>query len=780
MNKIINKSSAKNPIIRLYFYIIIIVAQLIVFFSYVFFNSATFISSLKQRWTTCVYLDPSFPVEDRVADLLSRMTTEEKIGQIAITPGNGNITREILQKNVGSFLFLMGEDAKNAIELNKKTRLKIPLLIGIDAIHGHSFLKEATIFPSQFGWSSSWDVDLTQRIANITAFEMRYSGPTWTFSPVACMVRDLRWGRVDESFGEDPYLIGLMSVAMVKGLQGDNLTNNPDKVMACVKHYVGYGETIGGLDATPSELSKKKLLSFFMKPFELCAKAGAGTFMSAYQSIDGIPAVANKWLLTDVLRDEWNFNGFVVSDWDNVGHLYKDQNMVPTLQDAIVKSIDAGNDIAMCTSKFVEEGTKAAKSGYLNKKDLDRAVSRVLTAKFKLGLFEDERVPDEEKIKARAGLPEHREVALEAALKSLILLKNDGILPLKKNYSKKILLLGQNADSVERQLGDWTLGERYNAFDYRYPRSNTITVRDALYKRLGKNLTYNQGCIIEEEDTGDVDEAMNLVEDAELVIIVVGDSFKYLGEFHSTGTLELMGTQQELINRVAKSGKPFIIDIVSSKPLILPKSSEKASAIIAQFNPGMLGGEAFAKIIFGESNPRGRLTVSIPHHVGQMPSYYQRPRAEHGKGYTDLPRSIAKYPFGYGLLYTDIVYEEAQIDKSGYFKDEVINVRVRLRNEGLRHGTEVVQCYIHDDYTSTVWPTHELKGFKIVELDPEETKIVNIKIPVSELAIINENNERVVETGTFKLWIGKSATDIKIKIPFTVFSRSQIPHKYYS
>ena len=723
-----------------------------------------------------LYKDPTLSAHVRAQDLLNIMTIEEKIGQLAQYAGNRNIEENILKKHVGSFLHLVEDGVKHAIEINNRTRLRIPILFGIDAIHGNGFVSSSTIFPTQLGYSTSWDPDIAFQIGNITAFEMRYSGPSWTFAPVACIARDLRWGRVDETFGEDPFLISKLIIPLMKGLQGNELNSNPDKVLATAKHYVGYGETIGALDAVQSDLSKRKLLAFFMKPFELLAKEGVGSFMTAYQAVDGIPATTNKWLLQTMLREKWGYKGFVVTDWDNIGRLYHRQHVVKSLADGIKQALKAGTDMAMSTTNFTETTLQLIKDKVIHENTINKACLRILETKFKLGLFEDQRIPDPEKLKERTGTKEHKQVALDAALESLVLLQNDGTLPLNKDDVKNVLLLGPNADNTYNQLGDWALNNRY-PFGKKYDRKTIVTIKDALETRLGSKMTYNVGCTINKDesfdreddgpDHGDVEEAIKLVDKSDLVIIVVGDSLDYSGERHSTAKLSLMGSQEELIDRVAQSGKKFIISIVSSKPLILPKSADKAAAILLQFNPGVLGGEAFARILFGESEPRGRLTLSIPYHAGQMPSYYQRPRGGHG-GYADLRVPIAKYPFGYGLLYTDIEYVSASKDKKHYSRDDKVNIAVTLRNNGKRRGTEVVQCYVHIDATSTTWPTQELKGYAIVTLDPNEEKTVNIEIPTADLTIVNENDEYVVETGKYSVWIGKSAKDIKHKIDFLI------------
>ena len=719
-----------------------------------------------------LYLDKDAPVNLRVNDLIKRMTVEEKVGQMMqVSGGVFTFNDAIMNQKIGSFLALSPSEAKKAIEINKKTRLKIPLLIGCDAIHGHSFFHTATIFPTQLGMACSFDYDLIKRIGAATASEMRYTGPSLTFAPLACIARDIRWGRVGETFGEDPYLIGYLCAAMIKGLQGDELSNNQEKVAATIKHFAGYSQTVGGLDASDQEYSQRTLESWFFPPFKKAVEAGVATVMCAYQSVLGVPAVANSWLLRTKLKEEWGFDGFVISDWNCVGSLISLQKVAKDINEAAEMQTKGGNDMVMSTPTFISGAMHGIKKKNIPLSLIDDAVQRILSVKFKLGLFEDPRIPDEEKAAKRNCSPEHVNLALEAALKSLVLLENNGILPLSKeeytfNGTKKIGLLGPNAKRLERQLGDWSLGFARTSYK-EYPKEIQVSVKQALEKRLGSSLVYETGCSIENGDYGSVEDAITAVKDTDLIIVTVGDSPQFVGEGRSTAKNELMGNQIELLENVAALGKPFIIDIISSKPLLLPKCAFRASAIIQQFSPGMQGGAAFDKIIFGEEEPRGKLPISIPRHSGQNPCYYQRGRGIHGYNYADL-KNTPRYPFGYGLTYTQFSLSDASLDKKRYRKDDTIVISVTVKNVGTRKGTQVVQCYISDDVTSVIWVDKELKGFAIVELEPNEEKIVKIKIDAKECSIVNGDAKRVVENGMFTAHVGTSSKDANIKLPFEI------------
>ena len=690
-----------------------------------------------------LYKDPSQPIEARVEDLLKRMTLEEKVGQMVQLDGRVELERFFKEQHPGSFLQILGNDCRPAIELARSSRLGIPVLLGVDAIHGHSFWPGSTIFPTQLGISSSWDVEVIREMGRITAAEMRYTGVAWTFAPVLCITRDLRWGRVGETFGEDPLLIGRFALAMIRGLQGTDMSD-PDHVLACAKHYTGYSETQGGRDASEADISMRKLRSYFLPPFEQAARNGVGSFMTGYQSMEGVPMTANRKLLREVLKDEWGFEGLLVTDWNTVGQLVRGQKICPDFKHAAKTAVEAGNDLIMSTPEFYQGCLDAVHEGMLDEKLIDDAVRRILRVKFKLGLFEDDRYPDPEKANRRAGTPEHRAWALRAAREGLVLLKNNGILPL--NGVRKIAVIGPNADNPVNQCGDWSLGTGQANQKAQHPRSCTVTPLDALRQKF---------------EVVDPSEA-------ELIVAVVGDRPDFWGEWKSTATLELQDGQNELLLKLAEGEKPFVTVMISSKPLLLPEMvREKSAAIIQQFSPGMLGGQALAEALTGELNPSGRLTVSIPYHVGQQPIHYLQVRGQHGDKYADMTQRPC-WEFGYGLSYTTIEYVDAKLADDTCGIRDTLKCRVTLRNTGDRDGIEIVQAYVSDLVTSATWVDQELKEYARVEIPAGESREIELEIPAAACSIVNAKGERVVEPGEFELRIGKSSLDIQARLKFSI------------
>ncbi|OHT00575.1 glycosyl hydrolase [Tritrichomonas foetus] len=727
---------------------------------------------------TEIYLDPSQPVEARIKDLMSKMTIEEKVGQLVQLPGyanpqegqlmfmHGPCEQAIKDQHVGSFLWVVGENAKIPINLQKETRLKIPLLFGVDAIHGLSFIDGSTLFPTQLGMAPSWDEDLLKEVASTTAKEMRYNGTHWTFSPVLCIARDLRWGRVGETFGEDPYLIGRFASAMIKGYQGDQISSDQDKILACAKHYAGYSETIGGRDASEADLTPRKLLSYFLPQFKKACEAGVGTYMTGYQSIDGTPSTANQWLLREILKEEWGFKGFLVTDWYNVGWLVHDQKICKDFEEAAAVAITCGNDMIMATPEFYEGCLKALKSGKLEEKYVDEACERILRIKFQLGLFEDPRMPDISKVQMRS--QEALDLCLRAAQEGAVLLKNDNILPLCASSLKKAAVVGPNADHPGAQNGDWAAGTSQTSDVPPPPRENCKTVLDGVKANFQGEVLYCRGASIDPEETSDFSKAIEYVNDADVTIVVVGDRERYWGESKSTCTLELQGDQIDFLNKIVETGKPFILDIISSKPLVIPANiRNNARAIIQQFSPGQMGGQALANIVFGKYNPSGRLTISIPYHVGQQPIYYNQVRGQHATRYADMTQDPC-WAFGYGLSYSKINYESATINQKEFKVGDNLEVTVTLKNESDRDGIEVVQVYIHDEVTSATWAVQELKGFERVTVKAGETKQVKVTVPISECSIVNTKCQRVVEPGTFQCRVGRSSNDFAFVLPFEV------------
>lgn len=767
------------------------------------------------------YRNPELPTEERIADLLGRMTLEEKVGQMMqLDARSGDLDDLIVNKHVGSILHTSPSDLPKAVEtVNAKTRLGIPLVIGDDCIHGYSFWPGATIFPEQLGMATTWDSEKVQAAGRATAEEVSATGVHWTFSPVLCIARDTRWGRVGETFGEDPYLIGEMASSIVKGYQGGAKAGEPlakDAILACAKHFAGYSETQGGRDASEADLSHRKLESWFLPPFERVAKEGCGTFMLGYESIEGVPVTFNKWLLSDKLRGAWNYRGTLITDWDNVGRSVWEQKVKPDYVQAAADAVKSGNDLVMTTPKFYEGAIEAVKTGLLDESLIDAAVARILALKFRLGLFEDPRLPDQERINAVIGSEEHQQLNLEVAREAVALLKNNGLLPFNAAGAKRIAVVGPLADDAQTQLGDWAGSSgQINWMPDGHPREMITTVLDG-FKQLspeGCEVVYSRGANIvdlvpdpEGEfypdgqprpkigvsaklDRALLDEAVENARQSDLIVAVVGDVIQAIGEGCSTATLELLGGQNALIDALSnvarETGKPFVVVLVSSKPQVLPASvigtngvivdetpAEGTSALLWAPSPGMKGGQAIAEIILGETEPSGRLPITFPRHAGQLPVYYNQIRGQHGNRYADLTQDPA-FAFGEGLSYTTFEYGEptvTNVPESGMFAEtDTVHAEITLTNTGDRKGTEVVQLYIGDIVTSYSWTDRELKAFQRVELEPGESKTVAFDIPVSDCTIVDSEANRIVEPGEFEVLIGHSSRreDLK-RTTFTV------------
>jgi beta-glucosidase len=722
-----------------------------------------------------VYKNPSCSPEERTKDLLGRMTVEEKIGQMCQIDGHDNPEVWIKERNIGSFLHVVGEESLRLQKMASETRLGIPLIFGIDAIHGHAFCSGATVFPLPLALACSWNSELVKEAGSITAKEVILNGLHWTFSPVICLARDVRWGRVDETFGEDPYLAGKMAAAMIKGYQGENLSDSYS-ILACAKHFAAYGETQGGRDSSESDVSERKLRTIFLPPFKAAVDAGCATFMTAYQSIDGVPCSANRHLLNDILKDEWGFKGFVVTDWDNVGHMHRLQKVAASMEESSYKAVTAGNDMMMSTPEFFELAVKLVKEGVIEEKYIDEACKRILLVKFKLGLFDEKRYPDIQNNKMYIGCAEHKEAAYRSALESLVLLKNNNnTLPLS-NEIKRIAVIGPSADDVQAQLGDWSFGPRYHpekpTIEYNeYDTGPIVTILDGIRKRAGSEIEiyYEKGCDLIDPENKNIPAAMEVARNSDVVIAVVGDTVILNGETRDRSEINLTGAQIELLEAVKAAGKPVIVVLVNGKPLSIEWIKENADAILEAWNPGMEGGNAVASVLFGDFNPCGKLTITFPYSVGQQPTFYNQYPGWHGAGrYIDVsPEPL--FPFGFGLSYTSFEYSDLQLSSKEYKTDDNIIVSVNVKNTGKYNGTEVVQVYLNDVYSSVTTPIKELKGFARVSLNPGEQKMVEIKIPVSSLALVNAECKYSVEPGEFEIMVGSSSRDCDlIKDKFTV------------
>ena len=730
---------------------------------------------------TPTYKDPSAPLERRVEDLLARMTLPEKVGQLLQLNGQIDPLATVREKQPGSLLHILNDELAKAMDAAAATRLGIPLLIGEDGIHGHSFHPGATIFPTQLAMACTWNESLLEAAARVTAREMATTGAHWTFSPVLCLSRDVRWGRTGETFGEDPFLIGEFGAAMIRGYQGQGLSD-ADGVLACAKHYAGYSETQGGRDASEADISRRKLRAFFLPPFERAARAGCMTFMTGYQSMDGLPSTANHWLLTQVLKEEWGFTGILVTDWDNVGRLHWEQRVVPSPKEAAVVAVRCGNDLIMATPSFFEAAQAAVREGLLAEAEIDAVVRRILTLKFRMGLFENPRRPDRERQARVIACAEHRALNLQVARESLVLLTNTGILPLSADRTRKVAVIGPNADDALAQLGDWSLGSsQHPPSAGKQPRECTVTLLDGIRARVPASVTvsYARGCTLESTNTEQLEAALDVCADADVIVLAVGDALPFIGETLSTATLELPGGQRALLDAIIALGKPVVIALVSSKPMVLPESSERAAAIVCCFNPGMQGGTAFAELLFGDFNPSGKLTISFPKHVGQQPSFYSQIRGQHGKAYADLDQS-PRFAFGFGLSYTRFEYSNLKLAKSRLANGEALELNFELRNIGPREGTEIAQVYAADLVTSVTWVNKALVGFARVTLAAGERRTVSLTIPQDRLSLVDAFERRVVEPGEFEVSVApcsleEGALRARFVVEGEAFSFSRIP-----
>jgi beta-glucosidase len=597
-------------------------------------------------------------------------------------------------------------------------------------------------------------------MGRVTAEEMAPTGIHETFSPVLGVARDLRWGRTGETFGEDPYLNGELGAALIRGYQGKGL-DDPTAVVATAKHYAGYSETQGGRDASEADISRRKLRSYFLPPFERAARAGAMMFMTGYQSMDGVPSTANTWLLREVLKDEWGFKGVLVTDWDNVGRLVHEQKVAATYADAAIMAIRAGNDLIMTTPQFYEGAIEAVKSGRLEESEIDEPVKRLLALKFRMGLFENPRRPDLAKAAVEVARPDHRAAVLDAARQSLVLLQNDGLLPLDPAKVGSIAVIGPNADDDLQQLGDWSLGSPQHPPEAgKHPREKTVTVLDGIkaVAPAGTTVRYEKGCAINSPDLSGLPAAVTAAQASDVIVAVVGDHLDFIGEGKSTATLEMQGGQVALLDALEKTGKPMVVVLVNSKPLVLPTSVKRAAAILEGFNPGMEGGRAIAEAVFGQLNPSGKLSISFPVHVGQQPVFYNQVRGQHGTRYADLTQEPL-FPFGHGLSYTQYRYTELRLAPTTLARGQAATVSVEVENAGSRAGDEVVQVYVSDVVTSVTWVTKALKGFARVHLEPGEKKTVRVTLPWEAFQLVGADGHSVVEPGDFDILVGPSSRE---------------------
>ena len=705
------------------------------------------------------YKDPKYTSTERANALLSLMTNEEKVGQMMQLAYKFMTREEALEwakKGLGSYLHVLGD---NADELQRtainETRLGIPIIFGIDCIHGHALNEYATVFPTQLTMAQSFDREAMRKCGRVSATEVRCDSLHWTVSPVFCIGRDTRWGRINETFGEDPYLIGELGAAIVDGYQNNFVDNTC--IMACAKHYIAYGESIGGRDAYDSMVSERMIRETFLPPFEKAAKAGCKTYMTGYQSVDGVPMNSNRRLLREVLKEEVGVDGFIITDWANVRSLIENQKVCDNFEDASRVSIDAGNDMIMQTEEFYDAALKLIENGQVDMKHIDDSVFRILKAKFDMGLFEH---PFEKPDRSKICCDEHVAVDLEVTRESMTLLKNDGVLPINTKKVRKIAVIGPNADDLEAQYGDWSCGA---ANGHRKPATSMLKGIKKRAKKDGIEVVYKKGCDIEKPGKRGFDAAIKAANESDLIIAVMGDYIELNGEYKSRATLDLPGEQTALLQELKKTKTPIVLVMVTGKPLCINWEAENTNAILETFNSGMVGGTVAAEILFGDVNPSGKLPISFPRTAGQVPVYYNYLPGWHGDNkYKDIAEGPL-YPFGFGLSYTTFEYSDLSVSKTEFTEAEgEIIVTAKIKNTGKVKGTEIAQMYIHDVVGTVMRPVLELKGFERVELDAGEEKVVSFTLPVEELKVVEQNLERVLEMGDFEIMVGGSSVDLPL------------------
>lgn len=728
-----------------------------------------------------------------IDDLMGKMSTEEKIGQLNLPAAPTDIVtgpaREsdiavlISEGRIGGLLNI--SDVKKIREIQelavKNSRLHIPLIFGLDVVHG-----QKTVFPIPLGLSATWNPDAIERMARISAIEASAMGINWTYSPMVDISHDARWGRVAEGAGEDPYLGSRIAEAYIRGYQGD-LTED-DEILACVKHYALYGAADAGRDYTASDMSRYRMFNWYMEPYKAAVDAGAASVMSAFQQVEGVPCALNRFLLTDVLREKWGFDGFVVADYNAVGEAVN--HGMGNLEEVSARALKAGLDMDMVTGGYIGTLGKALEDGLISEEDIDRACRRILEAKYRLGLFDDPyRFCDTENPEDRLFSPAHREEARKIAAESFVLLKNDGVLPLGKDA--RIAVVGMLADDKANMLGCWTVGA---------DTDSPVTVLEGIRKAVtdpssvsysrGSNLFYNPDMDRVSRNQGkDVDrdprkpeemvaEAVEAAAKADAVVAVLGEAAEMSGESASRVDLTIPDAQRDLLKELTKTGKPVILVLCTGRPLVLDWESENVDAILNIWFPGTEAGYAVADVLFGDVNPSGKLTMSFPRSSGTMPFYYNetpngRPTdgrwVKYASCYMDTGWT-ALYPFGYGLSYTTFSYSEPSVEKQEYSLrckdgqyslDTPVKVSVTVTNTGKAAGAETVQLYVRDMAGSVARPLRELKGFEKVMLQPGESRTVEFTLTADDLAFYTPNLDRVIEPGEFSVMTGGSSSDVR-------------------
>ena len=717
-------------------------------------------------------------IEKQVEELLGKMTLPEKIGQMNQLSPFGSmdeIAGQVRQGEIGSLLNVTDPEKVNEIQkvAVEESRLGIPLLISRDVIHGYK-----TIFPIPLGQAATFNPQIVEDGARVAAIEASADGIRWTFAPMIDISRDPRWGRIAESCGEDPYLSSIMGVAMVKGFQGDSL-NDPTSIAACAKHFIGYGAAEGGRDYNSTFIPERQMRNIYFPPFEAAAKAGCATFMTSFNDNDGVPSTGNTFILKDVLRNEWKYDGMVVTDWASTAEMIS-HGFCKDEKEAALKSVDAGIDMEMVSGTFIRHLEELVKEGKISEAAINNAVRNILRLKFRLGLFDNPYVNTDQHVKYA---PEHLAKAKEAVEQSVILLKNDReTLPFTDKI-RTIAVVGPLADAPHDQMGTWVFdGEK----------AHTQTVLTALKEMYGDKVQfiYEPGLgYSRDKNTGNISKAVSAATRADAVLVCVGEESILSGEAHSLADLHLQGAQNELIAALAKTGKPLVTVIMAGRPLTIEQEVNLSDAVLYAFHPGTMGGPAIADLLFGKVAPSGKTPVTFPKMVGQIPVYYAhnntgRPASRQETLIDAIPLEAGQtslgctsfymdagfdplFPFGYGLSYTTFGYDNLQLANDKLAANGTLEISFDLTNTGKYDGTEVVQLYVQDTFGSVTRPVKELKGFQRVPLKQGEKKTVTFSLPVEELAFWNIDMQKVVEPGEFDLWVGPSSAE-GLRTTFTV------------
>ena len=731
------------------------------------------VASLSAQSKKPVYLDSTKPIELRVKNVLSLMTLKEKVGQLNLeTFVNENDTKndlsdKIKKGDVGSILKSNG--VKNNLRLQKvaveQTRLGIPLMFEEDVIHGYR-----TIFPTPLGESAGWNLDNIEKSASIAAKEASASGIHLTYAPMVDISYDPRWGRILESAGEDPYYASFVAAARVKGFQGNDLASGQN-VMACVKHFAGYGAALAGRDYNIADFSERTLREIYLPPFKAAINAGVGSVMSAYSAYDGIPATANQKLLKGILRDELGFDKMLITDWQTINNLVK-IGIASDEKEAVLMAVNSGIDVDMTSGLYLKHLEALITEGKVNINSIDKAVERVLIAKFKLGLFNNPyKFFNELREKETLLNPAHLEFARKSARECMVLLKNENsILPIQKNI-KRIAVIGPLA-TRKRDMFSWWGGKYSQAKD-----EDVTTLLEGIKQSVDASvtITYAEGIKLdgfEPKGLELIPEAVKMASEADLVILAVGEEYWMSGEAGSISNIDLPGAQTDLINALSKTGKPIVSVLFNGRPYDIQLLTKNSNAVLEAWFPGTMGGLAVADILFGKYNPSGKLTVTFPINTGQIPIYYNYKRTSHDatgeelknrwvNKYLDIP-TTPLFPFGYGLSYTTFAYSNLRLSKQIITAKDELVIDVDITNTGTVFGEEVVQLYIGDVVSSVSRPLKELKGFKKLSLNPTEKKVVSFIVKKDDLSFYNQDMKWVAEPGKFTIMVGASSADIRL------------------